>query len=516
VNVDIRHSGRGELRVQLIAPDGTVVRLVETSAERAPDLVTTFGRDSIPVDSLDQLRGRSAAGEWRLRVIDLAFGDVATVVSWGLLVRFQGEAPSATRPVAARRQVVPVAGHAPGANGTFFTTDLQLLNPASRAVEVLLIFTPSAADGRTNFAAVRVVLGGGESATFRDVIRTLFATAGLGSIDIAGDVIASTRTSTRGHGGTYGLFAPAAPVADSIGSNSPPLSIAHLRNDDAFRSNVGFVEVTGHPVRAVVDFGGGDARSYDVPPFGHLQVPVETKGTVLAPSVSVEGEGRLIAYGAVVDNRSGDPVFILARAAPMPPGAVVPAISSAGAAGTFWRTDVASTTGSELTYRTAAGFVTRLVPAGSRIDDIVGQLFDGEGTIGVIENGSASLVSVRIWTDGPNGTYGLSAPFGVPSNAQEQHILHVETSADFRTNIGLIAGENGATVRVTVLDGDGNPVAVSGHVVPPRQLVQFAIVEGVLGGRVRVDVLEGAVYAYGALVDNRTGDPIFVPAMGPP
>ncbi|HUP46978.1 MAG TPA: proprotein convertase P-domain-containing protein [Thermoanaerobaculia bacterium] len=507
VRVDIRHRGRGELQIILTAPDGTTVRLVSNSPDRSPDLVTTFGRDSIPLESLDVFRSRSAAGEWQLQVIDVAPGDVATVISWALVIEFEGEGPAISRPLAAGiRQIVPIAGRTAGVNGTFFTTDLRLFNSGTHATEVLVIFTPSGADGRSDFAAVRVMLPADTTVAFDDVVRTLFGTAGIGQIEIAGALVASTRTSTPGHGGTFGFAAPFVGTEEAIG-RSGVTHIAHLRNDARFRSNLGFAEVSGAPARAVVRVAE-QVFTYDVPPHGHLQVPLTVEGEVIDAVVAVEGEGRLLAYGAVVDNRSGDPILVPARSES---GGVIPAISAPGVAGTHWRTDVAVTPPAVLTYTTPAGSTTRVVDQSLRIEDAVASLFGLPGTSGVLAADAAGIVSARIWTDGRDGTYGLFAPFETPSAAPRRHILHVENSDAFRTNLGLVSDVD-SLVRVTIFDGDGAPVTSSHHAVHPWQLVQFPLLEPVVNGRALVELIRGRVYAYGALVDNGTGDAAFLPA----
>ena len=49
-------------------------------------------------------------------------------------------------------------------NGTAFRSDVRLANVTSSPVTSTLIFTPSGADGRTEFAAVEVSLAPGRSA----------------------------------------------------------------------------------------------------------------------------------------------------------------------------------------------------------------------------------------------------------------------------------------------------------------------------------------------------------------
>ena len=502
VSVDIRHRGRGELRVQLIAPDGTVARLYEPSAERVADLVTTFGRDSAPIESLDVFRGRPAAGEWRLRIIDVAFADVATVMSWSLVIQFAGDSPVDARPSATgRRQVVPVVGRTPGANGTFFTTDLRLLNAQTREVQATLIFTPSVTDGRGEFAAVRVALSAGRTFATDDVVRNFFATAGTGQLEILGDVIVSTRTSTPSNDGTSGFSAPA---MEGGAVDGETIHIAHLRNDESSRSNIGFAEVSGHLTRVTVRAGGA-ASVYDVFPFSHLQVPLAARGEVVHAEVAVEGEGEIIAYGAVVDNRSGDATFVAATEGPLQAHWLAPAISDRGALGTDWRTDLAVTRPATITYTTGGESVTRSVAVTARFEDAVATLFDRPGTTGIMRG--EGFVSARIWTP---GTYGQSIEFAAPVN-ETRHILHVDQSPEWRTNIGLLSDID-SVVRVSLFNADGALVKADERPVPAFAVVQFPLETRVVNGYVRVEVLSGRVTAYGSLVDNRTGDPSFIPA----
>lgn len=523
VAVNIRHTGRGELRVSLVAPDGTSFVLYAPSGERAADLVTTFGRDSIPIDSLEALRGRSAAGEWQLRVVDVAFQDVATIVSWGLVIQFAGDEPAATRPSApGPRQVVPVVGYSPGANDTFFRSDLRMLNRLAREVEVLLIFTPSGADGRSDFAAARVAVPAGTVIVLDDLVRTLFGTAGLGQLEIIGEVVASTRTWTPAHGGTFGAFVPAADVGEATGEGEAS-EVVHLRDGPAFRSNIGFAEVAGRSGRVTFRFSHAPQSTlvFEVLPHTHLQVAVPASGFdnstgSMHAEVMVAGGARVLAYSATIDNRSGDPIFVPAQHTPAAAG-VIPAISSSGLAGTFWRTEIASGSAREgtttVTYATSSETITGAIPAGTVISDVVAAVFHRSGTRGVISaDAGTAVLTARIWTEGPNGTYGQFVPFREPSSASSQDILHVQSSHFFRTNIGLLS-DTGSIVRVTIHDAAGAVIRTTHHSLGPLQLEQFQVTDPVLHGRARVEVLSGRVYAYGSVVDNHTGDGIFVPAQ---
>ncbi|OLF12181.1 Leupeptin-inactivating enzyme 1 [Actinophytocola xinjiangensis] len=75
VGVDIRHTYRGDLVVDLLAPDGTPYTLHNRTGGSADDLVGTYSVNA---------PGETANGEWRLRVRDAASADTGTINSWYL------------------------------------------------------------------------------------------------------------------------------------------------------------------------------------------------------------------------------------------------------------------------------------------------------------------------------------------------------------------------------------------------------------------------------------------------
>ncbi|QIJ66361.1 M28 family peptidase [Streptomyces sp. JB150] len=76
VGVDIKHTWRGDLVVDLLAPDGTAYRLKNSSSSDSADNVTT----TYTVDASSE----PANGDWRLRVQDVAAQDTGYIDSWKL------------------------------------------------------------------------------------------------------------------------------------------------------------------------------------------------------------------------------------------------------------------------------------------------------------------------------------------------------------------------------------------------------------------------------------------------
>ncbi|MFF6808068.1 S8 family serine peptidase [Streptomyces sp. NPDC012616] len=76
VGVDITHTYRGDLVIDLVAPDGTAYRLkAASSSDSADNVVTTYTVNA---------SGETANGTWKLRVQDTAAQDTGKLNSWKL------------------------------------------------------------------------------------------------------------------------------------------------------------------------------------------------------------------------------------------------------------------------------------------------------------------------------------------------------------------------------------------------------------------------------------------------
>ncbi|TAL26161.1 MAG: S8 family peptidase, partial [Frankiales bacterium] len=79
VPVDIKHTYRGDLQVDLIAPDGTAYRLKSTATglfgDSADNVIATYTVNA---------SSETANGTWKLRVRDAASGDTGFIDSWSL------------------------------------------------------------------------------------------------------------------------------------------------------------------------------------------------------------------------------------------------------------------------------------------------------------------------------------------------------------------------------------------------------------------------------------------------
>ncbi len=87
IPVDITHSYRGDVVIDLTSPAGTTIRLKDDNgADASADVIGTFPLSLAPSTSLDAFVGENAAGKWRMSVSDVYNGDFGTVNAWGVSV----------------------------------------------------------------------------------------------------------------------------------------------------------------------------------------------------------------------------------------------------------------------------------------------------------------------------------------------------------------------------------------------------------------------------------------------
>lgn len=488
VRVDLRHEARGDLQLELIAPDGTTVVLQSTTSDRGIDVHFTYDEPA-----LDVLRGRSAAGIWTLRVSDQRARDAGTLLSWNLQLQLEGDVRATERPHAQKTQMIPVVAHLFGANDTAFRSDVRLANTTGASVSATLIFTPSGSDGRTTFAAVDVQLAAGQTAAFDDIVDSAFGMNGSGSLEILGDVIATSRMTTNE---VMGQQVPA--------NLTPwPLLLVATLNDVESRVNLGLTETNGR--RASVRIGD---RKIVVEPYSHVQFNVP-RGLY-----TIEADGNLLAYLSQVNDRTGDAMFIPAERSSARTG-IAPAIARQGA-DRAWRSDLwfASTiepqplTVSALalgsTYEAAA---VVLPPFRVQVYvDALARLFNHNVTFGTLKVPlyPGLFAATRVATDGMS----QFIPLQDPNGPAEQQLLFIDSIAPYRVNIGITT-EIAARAEVTLFDAAGTELERF-TLATEGGASQTSVARALSNGRARVRFVSGTGRAYASLIDSRSGDATFV------
>lgn len=209
--------------------------------------------------------------------------------------------------------MIPVIGRSPGANGTFWRSDVTFFNPSESRMVLTL---------RYNGTSKSLSIDSGETQVMQDVVAEWGQLSGSGALQItwgsgAGPIVTSrTYTSVNG-GGTYGQS------IDPVSVFSKSAFVPGLRHDASYRSNIGFVNggdatetftvkllsQSGNELaRTTLTLGAKSQSQYAV---NALFSNVGTNPFTL----QIEGDANasLFAYGSMVDNASGDPVFFAGR-----------------------------------------------------------------------------------------------------------------------------------------------------------------------------------------------------------
>jgi hypothetical protein len=215
--------------------------------------------------------------------------------------------------------VVPVAGSAPGANGSMWKSDLTPHNTGSRAIVATLRYHDQS--GAAGTAAVTVSPRG--TVTLSDVVRDTFNLENtLGAIEIniadsdANRVAITSRTFNALGTGQFGQDIPAirstdAATAGDVAVIEGPGSAAE------FRFNAGIYALTASSVRwDLIHSDGTVAASQTVSYEAGVQNQFNVASlfnTDLANSDVVHAavlSGSAIFYGSIVNQQSGDPSFV--------------------------------------------------------------------------------------------------------------------------------------------------------------------------------------------------------------
>lgn len=229
-------------------------------------------------------------------------------------------------------RVIPVIGHADGANGAQWRSDLYLHNPRDGSRYVILRVTPWDEPWRQDTYWVR--LYGRETRVIRDALWTLFRRRGIARLrywsaeDEPGEgVRVTSRAYTVGEdGGTYGCLVP--PLNGfQVATPGDRLEILGVSAGPGFRTNVGLVDVSdtteSDPVVRIRLVGDRhqvlDEWTTSIPARGGIQLTDVFRARGLTPPpaallvVEVIERKQIAAYATLVDNATNDSVYIGAQ-----------------------------------------------------------------------------------------------------------------------------------------------------------------------------------------------------------
>jgi hypothetical protein len=223
--------------------------------------------------------------------------------------------------------VLPAASAA-GQLGTYFRTDVYLVNPYPwKNVTVRIFFLPTGQDN-SNAPSRDIFIPAGGSAVLPDVLANTFGVSGSGALLLDSSAtsssaffIASARTYTGSSSGTYGLASEGISYFNGGGTRS---LISGVRNGNGFRTNtiVASIGTTTLALQASAYDSSGNfkgSRSVSLPAFGHTQLAVADfastfdTGYLVWTCSTTTGSIGWAAYATAIDNTSGDSSFLLDR-----------------------------------------------------------------------------------------------------------------------------------------------------------------------------------------------------------
>jgi hypothetical protein len=215
--------------------------------------------------------------------------------------------------------VIPAAGSAAGAFGSFFRTEMTITNPSPLANGVRLVYHPAGRSAEPGDPTRNVLLLGNESRTFTDIVATMGQT-GLGSFDVLTTsftpVITTRVYNDAGTAGTSGFTEEVVTSYEAIKSGAYadftiPFDLTN------YRVNVG-IRTLGEPMTFLVtvfDATGahvGDTAERTVAASYFEQIPLSTFLAGVTPPaggharIHVTSGGSAVFYTATNDNRTND------------------------------------------------------------------------------------------------------------------------------------------------------------------------------------------------------------------
>jgi hypothetical protein len=265
--------------------------------------------------------------------VDDLSGDTWALADWGQQF---GTAPGAM-------QIIPVAGAAPGANNTYFRTDLALTNDTAGTASGTLTYYPRGAAP----IAKGVTLEAGRTLQLNDVASTFF-----GAPNSVGFVVYSTAsgarisitsrtyTTVQGQQASFGTGVPTLPAEFGMRAGETRLfggledstrATVDLQTPGTFRTNFALIETSGKPVTVTASIlfyngkqlaagGAVGALTIQLAPYeyrqynGMVQAILGTSRetsyddlhNVQIKFTVTSGEGRVIPFVTSTDNGTGD------------------------------------------------------------------------------------------------------------------------------------------------------------------------------------------------------------------
>jgi photosystem II stability/assembly factor-like uncharacterized protein len=456
---------------------------------------------------------------------------------------------------------LPALASLHGLPPTFFHSDVWIFNGSTER-EAAVTATYRCAQEGCGSSVQTFTIPPRQTRFFPDIVGTLFAapeTFGAIEFESAELVVVTSRLYTPDRSApTVGMFVPGLALSEAHVTSV----LTSLSHDSFFRTNVGvynlndvgqrltfqFFSASGGLLGEIIDFvGPRQSRQINDPEiFDRIAVA----GDVSDFYAIVTGDGvhPLHAYASVIDRHSQDPIFV--------PGAdgsgalvaktTLPAVAHVqGVGNSFFKSDV------KIWNASTEGFanVTARFPCfegdcGERVftvaprqmlawDDVVTSLFHSISAGGAMEFVSdlPIVITSRLYTPTLiESTYGMFVPGFPPEASSPAVVLNglshpTDFSTGSRVNVGVFNQADVAqVVTYRLFDGSGNQIGQASRFFAPREFFQVNDVFASMNVSQSLEsaycLVEGSelfpLFAYAAVIDNRSQDPIFIPGEDDP
>jgi uncharacterized repeat protein (TIGR01451 family) len=225
----------------------------------------------------------------------------------------------------ATRYVIP--GVASLDTAATWRSDVQIFNGGNTPQTATLTLFPT---GNPSASVVRdVLIQPGEVKALDDIVHATFNLTNAGgalhvTTAVSVPLIVTARTYDQTSAGTLGQFVQAVTPADAVGTSDRALQLLQMEDSPRYRTNLGLAEVTGKPVTAEVTVILPDSKvapKVQIPlgAFEYRQFPIISSlglGNTYNARISVkviDGQGKITAYGSVIDQKTQDPTFVPAQ-----------------------------------------------------------------------------------------------------------------------------------------------------------------------------------------------------------
>ena len=217
---------------------------------------------------------------------------------------------------------IPAGGRVEGVGGAQWYTDVDGHNAGGMPASVFVQLLP-AGGANAMPQTVEMTLPAGGTAHWHDVYGSLFDFTGTGALRFLTDsdmVQFDSRTFADTGAGTYGQGIGPHSMADAVRFGAPR-RLLQLSQGAAFRTNLGFENLTGMTTEVLVELRNGDgvlvaSQTVSLAPFEQLQLnrvfPAATAVGTATVTVTTPG-GAVLTYASVVDNATDDPTFVRAQ-----------------------------------------------------------------------------------------------------------------------------------------------------------------------------------------------------------